>query len=88
MGKVRKIRFILLLTTLGSALLGTLFAKLAITAAAVFFLSLAFFSCIGELVYTLIFWRCPSCGRHLPIKGAFWGAYCPYCGDSLEGEYE
>jgi len=84
MSKVRKIRLVLLLTGVGTALLSLLFIKLSMATPAVIFLILAAVCCIGELVYNLIFWRCPSCGRLLPIKGFLWSQYCPRCGEYLE----
>ena len=83
MRKVRKIRLVLLLTGVGTALLSLLFAKLEMKGITAFFLILAAISLIGESVYTLVFWRCPSCGRHLPIKGFLWSQYCPRCGEYL-----
>lgn len=32
---------------------------------------------IGAVVFNIIFYRCPRCGRHLGRDG---GDYCQYCG--------
>lgn len=31
----------------------------------------------------LIFWRCPKCGRLLPIRSVTGIEFCPYCGEEL-----
>ncbi|MBQ4564130.1 MAG: hypothetical protein IJA58_06595 [Lachnospiraceae bacterium] len=38
---------------------------------------------MAGLIINLIFWKCPSCGRHLP-KGPIDMTYCPYCGESID----
>ena len=38
---------------------------------------------IGDLIFYLIFWKCPYCYSFLPIK-MFGMKYCPYCGTDLE----
>ena len=35
------------------------------------------------IVISLLFWRCPSCGRHLPERSLFI-EFCPHCGKALE----
>lgn len=35
----------------------------------------------GALIFHLIFYRCPHCGKYLDRSG---GDYCPYCGGELE----
>ena len=34
-------------------------------------------------VAALFGWRCPRCGRMLPMRGLWSIAYCPHCGDEL-----
>lgn len=31
----------------------------------------------------LIYWRCPKCGRMLPIRSVTGMEFCPYCGEEL-----
>jgi hypothetical protein len=45
---------------------------------------LAAIGVFGHLVYTLIAWHCPHCGRLLPTKHGFWSQYCLYCGEKLD----
>lgn len=81
MNKIRKTRIILMLAGLAFALLGLLFAKSGITFLTPLFLVLAFGGILGHLVYTLACWRCPHCGRLLPIKNGMWNKHCPHCGE-------
>ena len=36
-----------------------------------------------DLAQTLIFYRCPRCGRLLPFRQWATPVYCPYCGREL-----
>ena len=83
MQKVRQIRLVLLAIGLIGALLGLVFAK-SNSALTPVFLVLAAIGVFGHLVYTLIAWHCPHCGRLLPTKHGFWSQYCPYCGEKLD----
>lgn len=38
---------------------------------------------VGTLIFHLIFYRCPHCGKYLDRSR---GDYCPYCGEELEEE--
>lgn len=33
-----------------------------------------------DLIFYLLWYRCPHCGRHL---GNSWGEFCPYCGKKV-----
>jgi zinc transporter ZupT len=83
MQKIRKIRLTLLAIGLVGAVLGMVFAK-SNSALIPVFLVLAAGGMFGHLIYTLVAWRCPHCGRLLPTKHAFWSKYCPYCGKELD----
>lgn len=39
---------------------------------------------LGDLVFLIIFWRCPSCHKILPTQGSLNMTYCPYCGEDLD----
>ena len=84
MQRVRKIRLAWLAVSLVGALSALLFAKSNNIVLTVIFLVIAAIGAIGELVYTLMAWHCPHCGRLLPTKHGFWSQYCPYCGEKLD----
>ena len=83
MKKVRYIRMILWGAALLAALLG-LWSTRSGGALTPIFMVIALVGVIGEVVYTLIAWRCPHCGRLLPTKQGFWSKYCMYCGEELD----
>lgn len=39
------------------------------------------FLALGYIVF-VIFWKCPSCHRHLPLQIGM--GCCPYCGETLD----
>lgn len=40
-------------------------------------------ACMGYVFFWL-FWRCPHCGRHLPMQGMLFIEVCPYCSKELD----
>ncbi len=39
------------------------------------------------LICFAVFWKCPSCEKHLPFRGqggVLRMEYCPYCGEKIE----
>ena len=41
---------------------------------------------VGAAVVALVmvvFWRCPKCGKPLPIHGSAGFDFCPYCGEEI-----
>ena len=38
---------------------------------------------VGSILQTLLFYRCPHCGRPFNIRGGS-RSYCPYCGKKLD----
>ncbi len=39
---------------------------------------------LGTGIFLLIFWRCPSCRTHLPLRTHFLTTeFCPCCGQNL-----
>lgn len=36
----------------------------------------------------LVFWRCPTCDRVLPLRGLIGMEHCPYCSYSLRDKLE
>jgi hypothetical protein len=83
MQKVRYIRLIFLAVGLIGALLGLAFSKSNNVLSPVF-LVVAGIGVLGHVIYTMIAWHCPHCGRLLPTKHGFWSKYCPYCGEMLD----
>ena len=39
---------------------------------------------LAALLMSVLFWRCPSCGKSLPYSNSARMKYCPYCAESLE----
>lgn len=37
-----------------------------------------------SLICAMVFWRCPSCRRMLPLRGSIGFEYCPYCSSGLD----
>ena len=37
----------------------------------------------GALLVMVVFWRCPKCGKPLPIHGSAGFDFCPYCGEEI-----
>lgn len=35
------------------------------------------------LLVMVVFWRCPKCGKPLPIHGSAGFDFCPYCGEEI-----
>ena len=35
----------------------------------------------GDVIFHLIFYRCPSCGSHIDVRAR--GTYCPFCGEKI-----
>lgn len=83
MQKIRIIRLVLIGVGLIGALMGLLCARSNSAFAAVS-MAIAFACIFGHLIYTLVAWRCPHCGRLLPVKGGFWNKFCLYCGKELD----
>lgn len=83
MKKIRYIRLIFLAIGLIGAVLGLMFSKSNSVLLPVF-LVVAVIGCFGHVIYTMVAWRCPHCGRLLPTKHGFWSKYCPYCGEKLD----
>lgn len=76
---VRLIWFVLLFISMIFAVIGVLVDNnLQI------FLSIASFiiMCLS-FIFLFIFWKCPSCDRHLPFQGSLGMKKCPYCGNDL-----
>ena len=40
-------------------------------------------ACLCGLIFSIVFWMCPSCGSFLPSK-AWFAEYCHRCGESLD----
>lgn len=38
---------------------------------------------MSGLLPILLFWKCPNCGKSLPIHGMWSITYCPYCRSKL-----
>ena len=38
---------------------------------------------VGVFVIQWLFWRCPCCGKHLPVRSVGKIDFCPYCGSFL-----
>ena len=83
MQKVRIIRLVWIGIGLIGALLGIVFAK-SNPALSPVFLAIAPIGMLGHTIYTLVAWRCPHCGRLLPVKHGFWSKFCLYCGKELD----
>ena len=79
---VRTLRAVLLGGCLALSLLGRLFANVSTVVSAVCVIA-ALIMFLAHAVICLLFWRCPSCGRHLHHKN-LWPRYCSYCGEYLE----
>ena len=79
-GKVKIVRVCLLVAMGFFCLLGKLFSALTIVMAVCAGLALLVF--IADIVISLLFWKCPGCGRPLHHKH-LWPKYCPCCGEYL-----
>lgn len=69
------------------SILGCGFLLFATSGQNTFFTVLGVIGCIlvfAGLIIELIYWRCTSCGRHLPRRGSFGFECCPYCGEYLD----
>ena len=72
--KLLEIRSGFLLGAVVCLLLGT-FLK------SVFFQMLTYLMVFALFILTILFWKCPHCGKYL---GRSIGEYCPHCGEKLE----
>ena len=83
MQKIRNVRLVLIGIGLIGAILGMVFAT-SNPALSPVFLTIAGIGAFGHIIYTLVAWHCPHCGRLLPTKHSFWSKFCPYCGKELD----
>jgi uncharacterized protein YqgC (DUF456 family) len=79
-GTVKIVRTALLVAMLLFCLLGKLFS--ASTTMLVVCALIALLTFIADIVISLLFWKCPGCGRHLRHK-SIWPKYCQHCGEYL-----
>lgn len=62
------------------------FGFLAMLPAPVGYVFMALFAVdiLAMFIILIAFWRCTSCGHHLPTQGIIMMEYCPHCGAELE----
>lgn len=79
-GTVKIVRISLLVAMVFFCLLGKLFSASTIMMAVC--VGIAFLLFIADIVISILFWKCPGCGRPLHHK-SLWPKYCQHCGEYL-----
>lgn len=81
---VKLVRKTLLAVLSGTLIFAILFLKIFhIPWLGFTFAVLAILMIIGYLIFSILYWRCPSCGKLLPEKQIN-TQYCPRCGEFLD----
>lgn len=80
----RKIAVICLYTSVFLLISTYFLLAFSLTGVAKVFLILSIFFLVSSILISILFWKCPFCEMHLPIKHhPFDEVWCPYCGNNL-----
>lgn len=82
MERVKNIMIVFRIVIAVTIVIGLIACLISDTAAMVF-VFLLFAEAFVDRIYTLVKWRCPCCGRTLPLHRFYLVDNCPYCDEEL-----
>ena len=85
LGKIRLIRSICLIVMFVAVFILFAFQKFTGGTMREILYTVAGIAFAVELICS-VFWRCPHCERHLPVRSSIFMSYCPFCGEHLFDE--